>query len=142
MVYIKGIQMDALDTSNIEVIARGQCYEKNNKLFVTYIDKALNQDQQTKTTLKISNHSMSIIRFGGANTHMMFEKEKRHNTQYETPLGTFEISTVTKKFEIKQSEEEVILTIGYSLVVDYVAMGENTIHIKIKSDDTPIVSKI
>ncbi len=90
IVAIKGIQTDMFEADEIELVTTGQFIEKNNKIFITYIDATLDKDKETKTIVKLSKDQISIQRFGGVNTNMVFfEQDKAHITHYETPFGVF-----------------------------------------------------
>lgn len=133
IVAIKGIQTDMFEADEIELVTTGQYVEKNNKVYITYIDATIDQDKETKTTVKLSENQISILRFGGVNTHMIFEKDKAHITHYETPFGVFEINTLTKEINVDRGDDYMEINVAYNLSINHMSMGVNTFTINVKN---------
>lgn len=118
LITIKGIQGDLLGEEQIEMVTTGSIYEKNDKLYIRYIDTALDTDTQTRTSIKINNEQVSITRFGATNTHMVFEKGVSHFAPYETPFGIFEIKTHTNDISLEKNETDLKLEVEYMIEID------------------------
>lgn len=131
IITIKGIQTDMFESEEIEVVTTGKYVEKNNKIYITYIDSNIDKDKDTKTTIKLEENQISILRFGGVNSHMVFEKEKTHITHYQTPYGVFEINTFTKKINVDKQENSMDINVNYNLSINHMSMGTNTFTIKV-----------
>lgn len=135
IVAIKGMQTDMLESDEIELITTGQYHEKSGKLYITYIDTNINEDEETTTTVKIEDNQLSILRFGGMNTHMVFEEGEKHISHYETPYGLFEISTLTKEINVIKEEESMEIKVSYNLDINHMSMGTNTFTISVKNNN-------
>jgi uncharacterized beta-barrel protein YwiB (DUF1934 family) len=133
IVMIKGIQTEMFEADEIELVTTGKYVEKNGKIYITYIDSTIEEKQETKTTIKLQENQISILRFGGVNTHMVFEKNKTHITHYETPYGIFEISTLTKKIDVDKLEDYMEINVKYNLSINHMSMGVNTFTITVKN---------
>lgn len=133
IVLIKGIQTEMLEAEEIELVTTGQYVEKNGKIYITYIDSNIEEKQETKTTIKLQEDQISILRFGGVNTHMVFELNKTHITHYETPYGVFEISTLTKKINVDKLDDYMEINVEYNLNINHMSMGLNTFTITVKN---------
>ncbi|MCT4545181.1 MAG: DUF1934 domain-containing protein [Vallitalea sp.] len=131
IITIKGIQTDMFESEEIEVVTTGKYVEKNNKIYITYIDSNIDKDKDTKTTIKLEENQISILRFGGVNSHMVFEKEKTHITHYQTPYGVFEINTFTKEINVDKQENSMDINVNYNLSINHMSMGTNTFTIKV-----------
>lgn len=136
IVAIKGIQTDMFEADEIELVTTGQFIEKNNKIFITYIDATLDKDKETKTIVKLSKDQISIQRFGGVNTNMVFEQDKAHITHYETPFGVFEINTLTKEIKVDRQDDFMEINVAYNLSINHMSMGINTFTITVKNAKT------
>lgn len=132
IVSIKGIQTEMLEADEIEIITVGKYVEKNNKIYITYMDSTIDEEKETKTTVKIQENQVSILRFGGVNTHMVFEKNKTHITYYETPYGVFEMNTFTKKINIDKKDDCMEINVEYNLSINHSSVGLNTFTISVK----------
>lgn len=144
IVNVKGVQTDMFETDEIELVTTGQYVEKNNKTYITYIDSTIDGDKETKTTVKLEENQISILRFGAVNSHMVFEKDKTHITHYETPYGVFEINIFTKKIDVRKSDDYMEINVAYDLSINHMSMGVNTFMISIKnakSDEVILVDK-
>lgn len=123
LITIKGIQNDVLESEKIEMMTTGTFYEKNGKYYINYIDTALDSEIETKTSVKISEKKVSITRFGGASTHMIFEEGISHFTPYETPFGIFEIRTHTNSIYFENQETSLKLEVEYFLEINKMSSG-------------------
>lgn len=125
LISIKGIQGDILDNEKIEMMTTGELYEKNGKLYLHYIDTALDSEHETKTSIKIEGDRVTITRFGASNTHMMFQKGIAHFTPYETAFGIFEVNTFTEDIRLNVMQESLELEVVYNLEIDKRSMGKS-----------------
>ena len=75
---------------------------------------------------------VEIMKSGIANTHMTFEKDKIHMTQYETPYGELLVGVHTRYMDLKETEHQIDVNLGYELDVngDKVADCNITMHVK------------
>lgn len=118
LIKVSGIQGAMSDHEMTEMITTGQFYEKNGKSYIVYEDLSLTQDQATATTIKFDENQVSILRYGGANTQMIFEKDKGHYAPYETPFGIFDIMLHTSNIAIQKSEGHLALKVDYSIDIN------------------------
>ncbi|GMQ56036.1 hypothetical protein AN1V17_04280 [Vallitalea sediminicola] len=133
LVRVKGVQTDMFESDEIELVTTGGYVEKNNKVYITYIDSTIDGDKETKTTIKLEEEQISILRFGGVNSHMVFEQDKTHITHYQTPYGMFEINTHTKKISVDKKEAFMEINVSYDLSINHMSMGVNTFTITVKN---------
>ncbi|NLK22012.1 MAG: DUF1934 domain-containing protein [Epulopiscium sp.] len=116
----------------VEIVAPGYYYIKNNKEYLTY--KEENEDKEdTVTTIKIDNGKVSVMRFGGINSNMTFELNKKHTTYYDTSQGALVISVLAKKINTDLYEGEGEIKITYEMEINHASMGINFLNIKINS---------
>lgn len=133
IVKVKGVQTDMFETDEIELVTTGQYVEKNSKIYITYMDSTIDGDKETKTTVKLEDNQISILRFGAVNSHMVFQKDKTHITHYETPYGVFEINTHTKKINVETGDDHMEINVAYDLSINHMSMGVNTFTISVNN---------
>lgn len=130
-IRVIGIQNDFSDGDDdtIELITTGSWYQKNGKNYLLYTDTTLIDSIETKTRVTFDTKTVSIIRQGGTNTHLVFENDTRHIIPYETPFGLFEMVSTTKSIEIKENDYFIDLKVVYHLELNQADMGLNVFHI-------------
>jgi len=129
-IRVIGIQSDLSDEDDtIELITTGSWYQKLGKNYLLYTDTTLLDTVETKTRVTFDTSTVSIIRSGGTNTHLVFETGIRHIIPYETPFGLFEMVSTTKSIEVKGNEHYIDLNVTYHLELNQMDMGLNVFHI-------------
>lgn len=129
---ITGIQKyDDFDNS-IEVVAPGKYYIKDNKQYLAYKERNEGASQDILTTVKIEHDKISVMRFGGINTNMTFELNKKHTTFYDTEHGALTVSVTAKKIRVELDEEEAKgeIEVVYEFEIDHMLIGINILYIK------------
>lgn len=128
-IKVIGIQNDMAEDESIELHTIGSWYTKNNKNYIIYNDTEILDSSETHTRVTYDNQTVSIIRSGGTNTHLLFENGIRHIIPYETPFGLFEMVSTTKSIEVKEDETSLDLKVTYHLELNQMDMGINIFHI-------------
>lgn len=125
IIKVKGIQGGVASDDAIEMITTGQYFEKKGKSYIKYEDTSLEEAQVTSTTIKIDQNQVSILRFGAANTQMIFEKNQEHFSPYETPFGLFEIMLRTKEVILTKEENTLSLIVDYTIDINHTGETES-----------------
>ena len=87
LVTINGIHTMDEEDNDVEMVVRGDYYQKNGKHYILYEEVLEGMEETVKNVIKISDSSMDIIKKGAANSHMLFEKNKKNLSCYSTPWG-------------------------------------------------------
>ena len=131
-INISTIQYDEhskVDTINISTI--GTLHKKNNDVYLMY--KENHEGVEVTTSMKISGKEITIKRFGGSNSTMVFEKDKTHTTKYRTPYGLFNIETYTRYLSITVDDSKPIkIDLDYDIKVNDIFSGRNKIVINVE----------
>ena len=78
---------------------------------------------------------MEVMKSGVSNVHMVFEKNKKNLTYYQTPYGQLLIGIHTKEREVAVSEDNINVKVGYILDVNHEPLADCQIRINVKSND-------
>lgn len=115
--YIKATQTEKSGEKNeIEFYVEGTLIEKNGIIYITYKESELSGMEGTTTTLKITEKSLSIIRFGTYNSKLEFRQGEVTTASYQTPYGIIPITIDTRLLNIDlRQEEKSSLHLMYSL---------------------------
>lgn len=141
LISISGLQFDMTqnDPSEVEVISVGQYYFKNKKHFVQYdeilVESSSIEDSITKSTVKISDKQVDVLKRGSSNVHMVFEIGKKNMTYYNTPFGTMLMGIYTNQIKTEELDDKIVTKIDYTLEVNYVHVSDCKIVITVKSKE-------
>ena len=136
LITISGIQMMDEEDSDVEMIVRGDYYQKNGKHYILYDEVMEGFEGKVKNVIKISPVGMDIIKKGIANTHMQFEKNKKNMSYYNTPFGSLLVGINAKDVRVNETEEAIDIQVDYDLEVNYEHMAKCTINMNILPRDT------
>ncbi|MEG1458729.1 MAG: DUF1934 domain-containing protein [Acetivibrio sp.] len=134
LVSISGLQFEMDQEETMEVISPGEYYFKNGKHYV-FFEEMTELDEYnrglSKNRLKIGSGQIELQKKGYSNTTLLFEKDKKNMTYYRTPYGELLVGIHTTDIKVEEHEEELLVTIAYSLDLNYEHVSNCTIIIKI-----------
>ena len=104
LISISGLQVSPeSETDTVEMIAPGEYYFRNNKHYLVYNEVEEGQTEpSTKNVIKFSNDYMEVIKKGPMSVHMVFEKDKKNISYYNTPFGSLLIGIEAKDFSYQE----------------------------------------
>jgi len=102
---IKGKQTNVDGEENIiELVTEGKFYKKDQAYYLIYDETEISGMEGSTTTLKIEEDKISMKRFGSNNSKLVFQKGKKHKTEYETLYGDMDVEITTNKMDINVTE--------------------------------------
>lgn len=130
---IKGTQMPSgAEEDVIELITEGKIYNKDNAKYLIYEESELSGMEGCTTSLKITDNKMEMRRFGRASSQLVFQKGKRHVTNYSTPYGNFRMEILTKELDLSIDENEKgTISLEYRMSLQGLSEGTNKLDIEI-----------
>ena len=131
LLTLSGLQFDQReeDAGQVEMVTVGDYYKRNGKHYVGYEEITEGFSQPTKNRLKFSEHMLELSRNGLVNVHMVFQENRKNLTNYNTPFGQILIGIDTKKIQVNEKEDDIVVEVDYSLDVNYEFLSD--CHIKI-----------
>lgn len=137
LVTISGLQImgPEEDSEPVEVITAGDYYKKNNKHYVIYDEVTEGFDGTTKNIIKLQEDCIDITKRGITNVHMVFEKNKKNITCYQTPFGNLMLGIDAKNINIKEDEHDISVNVEYALELNYEHIADCTINMAIQSKE-------
>lgn len=137
LLSIKGLQFaNEQDTEPVEVITSGDYYKRNGKHYILYDEVMEGFDGVTKNIIKLKDDCLDVTKKGVTNVHMMFEKNKKNITYYNTPFGSIMIGIDAKDIKIEEKEEHISVNVSYGLEVNYEHMADCHIVMNIQSKES------
>lgn len=121
LIYLHSCQhgKSETDTEEIETVAVGTYYEKNGRHFLIYDEVLEGFDKSVKNKLKFEDDFLEITKSGPLNVRMVFEKNKKNMTSYNTPYGNIMLGINTKKIHISQESDRIVVDVEYVLDMNY-----------------------
>lgn len=133
IINVKGTQKyEDRESDAMELVTEGKYYKKDDAFFITYKESEVTGMEGTTTTLKVSEGTVTLMRFGSVNSHFIFERGQKHLSYYETPHGTFTIGVLANNVNINIDDDGGEIFVGYELEVDNNKTGSNDFHMLIR----------
>lgn len=135
LLTLKGLQFDQreADADKIEMVVVGDYYKRNDKHYVIYEEVTEGFSQATKNRLKFSEHMVELSRSGLVNVHMVFQENKKNLTNYNTPFGQILVGIDTKKIQIEEKPDNIVVDVDYALDINYEFLSDCHITVNIDS---------
>lgn len=135
MIKVLGTQTDLKGEKNtIELTTEGKVYEKNNHMYIVYEETEISGMEGATTTLKIEgDHKVSMKRYGGMDSQLVFEEGKHFTSQYKTMFGNFrmDVKTSTLKVNLSRQNQKGKIEIVYDVVISGLTETKNTLEISV-----------
>ena len=132
LITIRGVHTLDHEDNDVEMIVRGDYYQKNGKHYILYEEILEGAEERVKNVIKISPSSMDIIKKGVTNSRMLFEKNKKNLSCYSTPVGNLVIGIQANHFYVEEQENSIKVNVDYSLDINYEHIQHSSVWIKQK----------
>ena len=137
LVKISGLQFsDDQGNDPVEIITTGNYYKKNGKHYILYDEVQEGFDGVTKSIIKVNDDFLDVTKKGVTNVHMMFEKNKKNMSYYNTPFGNLLVAINATDVKVNETEDNIDIKVDYKLEVNYEHLAECSISMNIMSKDT------
>lgn len=133
LITIRGVHTLDHEDNDVEMIIRGDYYQKNGKHYILYEEILEGAEERVKNVIKISPSSMDIIKKGVTNSSMLFEKNKKNLSCYSTPVGNLVIGIQANHFYVEEQENSIKVNVDYSLDINYEHMSDCRICVDVQS---------
>ena len=139
LLSISGLQFAAQDEEDVEpveVITAGDYYKKNGKHYILLEEVIEGFDGNTRNIINLTDDSLDISKKCVSNVHMVFEKNKKNVSYYNTPFGSLLIGIDAKSVDIAETEDNIDVKVKYNLEVNYEHLADCSIIMNIKSKES------
>lgn len=93
-------------------------FKKNDSHYLLYEEKQEGFDKTSKNRIKFKENRVELTRQGLVQTHMIFEENKKHMTQYASPYGAILLGIDTKRVSVEEQENAIKVEVEYVLEAD------------------------
>ena len=133
LITISGVQMLDEEDMDVEMVTRGDYYQRNGKHYILYDEVMEGFEGTVCNVIKVSPESVDIIKQGAASTRMQFEKNKKNLSCYTTPLGDLMIGIQANRISIDEGQDHLKINVEYSLDINYQHASDCNISVSVQS---------
>lgn len=118
LIHLKGMQ--TTDETHgpdepLELITTGEYYYRNHTHYLLYDEQMEGLDEPVHNVVKIRPGYVEVRKKGPVQTNMIFEKEKKNLTCYQTPYGPIQMEIATTQVHLGEEEELLEILTEYAL---------------------------
>ncbi len=141
LLSIRGLQFvaqngDEPEAEPVELITTGDYYKKDGKHYITYDEAVEEFNGSIRNIIQVTEDSLDITKKGFANVHMVFERNRKNVSYYNTPFGSILIGIDAKSVDIDETEDNIDVKVSYNLEVNYEHLANCSILMNIRSKDS------
>ena len=132
LIAIKGMQFEgAEDPEEIEVIQRGQYFERNGSHYLMYEEPVEGTMEVIKNRIKFRENEVQVAKKGAVNTTLTFTKNEKNMTNYATPFGNLVVGIDTQGIDLDLKEDKMDIKVDYALDINYEFLADCKISIAV-----------
>lgn len=132
LITIKGTQQMDQENEVVELLTTGRFYRKNGSYYIIYDESEATGFQGARTTLKIEEGCVTMMRSGNSHSQLIIERGVRHQCNYDTGYGNLTIGVSGEKVFSDLSDEGGEVEFRYSLDLNAALTSENTVNIQVR----------
>ena len=132
LTFKSDINNEETGKDTIEFMTTADFVKKNNKYYITFSDPESFETNDTKTTLKVENEKITLLRFGDSNAQFIFEQGREYKSHYETPYGAFSMAVFSEHVSIDMDDGGGDLAVLYDIYLNGLKTQTNNLKINLK----------
>ena len=131
---IKGFQTydDDTDDSDITLTTEANFKKQDGVYFINYEESEITGLDGTKTSIEVGDNYVSLSRSGNINSQMLFMKDRKTSSYYNTPYGNMMIDIFTNNLDIDVTNDGGEIKVGYLLDINSSQSSKNNFEIQIR----------
>ena len=133
-INVKSKQDDGVDEEEIVTKNSGELYQKDDTYYLKYKENSEGLEG-VKTTLKIKEGKLTLIRQGKVRTIQKFEPETRTEFDYNTPYGTMKLALEVEKWNLDINQGSGRIHLEYAVYSQEGLVSNNQLIIKYAEED-------
>ena len=120
LIAIRGMQFEgAEDPESIEVIQKGQYYQRNGSHYLVYEEPVEGTNEVIHNLIKFKENEVQVTKKGAINTMLSFKENEKNMTNYATPFGNLIMGIHTHQIDLDMQEDKMLVHVDYALDVNY-----------------------
>lgn len=134
IISIKGMQEYNNEDENTDVslTTEADFEQQDGVYFIDYEESEITGLEGTKTSIEIGKNYVSLLRNGSVNTQMLFMKDRKTSSYYNTPYGDLMIGIYTDNLDINVNGSGGKVNVDYYLDINNSRTSKNNFEIEIR----------
>lgn len=120
------------DKDAINLVTEAYLGVEDDVFYIEYEESELTGLDGTKTYVEIGKNYVSVIRNGTVNTNMLFMKNRRTSTMYNTQYGSLTVDVFTTEMNIDMTINGGTVLVDYLIDINGAENSKNSFKLKIK----------
>ena len=117
VINIKGLQFSENDSEEVELSTTGTYHCRDGNRYIKYDEVFEDIEDKASNLVTIKGDIVEVRKTGVIESHMVFEKNRKTTSPYQTPYGILHMNIATKNLQIKEAQDSLELQIDYILEV-------------------------
>jgi len=123
---------DRDDADVYNFVTEGTYYKEGGNYYITYTESNITGMDGTTTTLKVEPDAVTLIRLGNVSSLMVFQKGRRHTSEYNTEYGTIEVGVTAQKVSVDMNDLGGNINVEYIIEVNNQLTSFTTLNVKVQ----------
>lgn len=138
LVSLRSVQVVSGEKSEpIEMVSNGSYKRLSSEKQVVQYEEVDEEDQEiTKVTLVFAPGHVEIMKNGQSNVQLIFDKEEKTTSCYQTPYGELMVGINTTAMNIHETDSAIEIAMEYDLDMNYSHVAACNICVRIVSKET------
>ncbi|MGM0502552.1 MAG: DUF1934 domain-containing protein [Bacillota bacterium] len=132
-INVKSKQDHGVEQEQMSMQSNGELYQKKGVYYLKYQEQSEGLEG-VKTTLKIKEEELTLIRQGQVRTIQKFAPETRTEFDYQTPYGTLELALEVNKWELDVNKTVGKISLEYAVYSKDGLVSNNYLDIKFEEE--------
>lgn len=125
------------EEETVEFVTDGILYRENGAFVLDYEESELTGLEGVHTRVTAEKNKVFLDRSGSLQSHMIFEKNRRHLSLYEMPGGVFTVGTVATGVSHDLGEQGGHISLDYRLEIDNAFASRNIVELTVTRMNQP-----
>ncbi|MDD6262251.1 MAG: DUF1934 domain-containing protein [Clostridiales bacterium] len=138
LLTVRSVQTSAEgEKETVEFVTDGTMRRCGSGWVIRYEESELTGLEGVWTTVTAEDGKITVDRSGSFESHMIFEKNQKHLSLYETPVGVLSIGTIALGMEHSIDDGGGKIAIEYRLEIENAFASRSSIELTVKRMNEP-----
>lgn len=138
LVSIRGLQMNGEDQEDqMEIVMQGKYLCMDGRHYIRCEELVEGMDGTIQNLIRVDENGMEVTRRGLTNAHMVFEKDKKNITCYETPFGSLMVGIFATNVDVREGGRNLDVKVNYALDINDEHFADCAVTVNVQAKEQP-----
>ncbi len=119
----------------IELVTDGVLESVDGGWRITYEESELTGLEGVTTTFQVQGKTVTLVRSGRLNSHMVFQEGVAHDSLYQMEFGALMLTVCATKVQADITEDGGVIDLSYNVEIEQNAAGVIDYHLEMKAKE-------